>query len=272
MGGVVRPLLAEPAKHLIRLARDPVYRTWRDLERRLASAPRRSTRMVRALGMSLEVPDPASFLVSFEEIFVERMLSFASWGSPPRILDLGANIGLSQLYFLREHPDAWITALEPDPALFRVLQRNVIENGGGRATLMNRAAWNGPGRLRFRADGADGGRVVAGEEGNTIEIEAIDTAALFDQGPFDVVKMDIEGAESVVLPALRPILVTLGLFIVEYHAVPGRATPLAAIVEPMEAAGLTVQIRTVRAPRHPFRDPPPAEDFEQILHVYGVRR
>jgi len=288
MGGIVRPLLAAPAKHLARLAGDPAYRAWRNLERRLARAPRRSTRVVSALGMSLEVPDAASFLGAFQEIFVERSLTFPGWGAAPRILDLGANIGLSVLYFLREHPDAVLTALEPDPALFRVLERNVRENGGGRAVLLNQAAWTGAGTLRFQSDGADGGHVVTGggapaaegaareagsaAPGRVIEVPAVDVAALFDAGPYDVVKIDIEGAESVVLPALGERLRRVRYLFVEYHAAAAAPAPLAALIAPMEAAGLTVQVHTVRAPAHPFHGEPSTEPLEQILHLYGIRR
>lgn len=288
MGGIVRPLLAEPAKHLVRLARDPAYRAWRDLERRLGGVPRRSTRVVRALGMSLEVPDAASFLGAFHEIFVERTLSFPAWDAPPRILDLGANIGLSVLFFLREHPDAVLTALEPDPGLFGVLERNVRENGGGRARLRNLAAWSTAGLLRFRRDGADGGHVVAtgagGEERRDIDapaardepcpidVPAIDVATLFDEGPYDVVKIDIEGAESVVLPALGERLRGVRYLFVEYHGFSGTPAPLSAMIAPMEAAGLTVQVHTVRAPARPFQNESSAEPLEQILHLYGIRR
>lgn len=287
MGGIVRPLLAAPARHLARLAGDPAYRAWRNLERRLARAPRRSSRVVRALGMSLEVPDAASFLGAFQEIFVERSLTFPKWGAAPRILDLGANIGLSVLYFLREHPDAVLTALEPDPALFRVLERNVRENGGGRAVLLNQAAWTGAGTLRFQSDGADGGHVVTGgalpaeavapeagsvASGRVIEVPAVDVAALFDAGPYDVVKIDVEGAESVLLPALGERLRRVRYLFVEYHGAATAPAPLAALIAPMEAAGLTVQVHTVRAPAHPFRGEPSAEPLEQILHLYGIRR
>jgi len=277
--GWVRPLFAPPARHLIRLATDPAYRAWRDLERQLARAPRRSSRVVRALGMSLEVPDVASFLGSFHEIFVEQTLAFPPWGTPPRILDLGANIGLSVLAFLRQHPDAVITALEPDPVVARVLERNVRENGGRRVQLLNRAAWSSSGALRFESDGADGGHLLptatfeATPHGaNVIDVDAVDIATLFDEGAYDVIKMDIEGAEAVVLPALGERLRRVRYLFVEYHGATGRPSTLATLIAPMEAAGLTVHVHTVRAPAHPFRPQSSTEPLEQILHLYGVRR
>jgi len=291
MGGILRPLLAEPAKHLLRLARDPDYRTWRDLERRLGRVPRRTPRRVRAGRLLLDVPDAASFLGAFHEIFVERSLEFPSWAAAPRILDLGANIGLSVLAFLRDHPDARITAVEPDPAIFAILERNVRGNGGASVRLIQAAAWSGSGTLRFRSDGADGGRARGGEAApalggdatagavpdaspaaGEIEVPAVDVAALFDEGPFDVVKMDIEGAERVVLPALGERLRRVRCLFVEVHSGPGDRAPLAALLEPIERAGLEVHIHTVRARPHPFLDEGVPEEFDLLLHVYGVRR
>ncbi len=273
MGGILRPFFAPPAKHLIRLARDRHYRAWRDLERRLGSVPRRTPRSVRALGLDLLVPDAASFLEVFREVFVERSMTFPSWGAPPRILDLGANLGLTVLYFLREHPDARITALEPDPDLFRVLERNVRQNGGEGVTLRRQAAWSQSGPLRFQPDGADGGRVRAGSAApGAVEVEAVDVAALFDEGQYDVIKMDIEGAERVVLPALGDRLRSVRYLFMEVHAGRGDRAPLASLIAPIEAAGLEVEIQTVRCPAHPFHDSPSGEEFSLLLHVYGIRR
>jgi len=273
MGGFLRPLLGPPARHLLRLARDRHYRAWRNLELRMGRVPRHTPRSVRTLGLDLTVPDAPSFLDAFREIFVDRSLAFPSWAQPPRILDLGANLGLSVLYFLREHPDARITALEPDPDLFDVLERNVRSNGGKAVSLRRQAVWSDSRTLRFLPDGADGGRILAGGASpGAIEVEAVDAAALFDEGPYDVIKMDIEGAERVVLPALKDRLGSVRYLFMEVHAERGERAALASLIAPIEAAGLEVQIQTVRCPAHPFLDPPSSDPFSLILHVYGVRR
>lgn len=275
MGGVFRPLLAEPAKHLLRLARDSEYRTWRDLERRLGRVPRRTPRTVRAGRLRLEVPDAASFLASYGELFVERSLAFPSWGAAPRILDLGANIGLSVLAFLRDHPDARITAVEADPAIFGFLERNVRGNGGAAVRMIQAAAWSHAGSVAFRSDGADGGRtsgVDAPAGPGDLTVPAVDVAALFDEGPYDVVKMDIEGAERHVLPALGDRLRSVRYLFVEVHAGRNGRPLLGALLEPIERAGLEVHVHTVRARAHPFMAEPVEGDFDLLLHVYGVRR
>ncbi|EEN5590843.1 FkbM family methyltransferase, partial [Salmonella enterica subsp. enterica serovar Mountpleasant] len=47
-----------------------------------------------------------------------------SSGKRPVIVDCGANIGTSVLYFLGEYPDAHIVAIEPAPANVALLERN----------------------------------------------------------------------------------------------------------------------------------------------------
>jgi hypothetical protein len=48
--------------------------------------------------------------------------------SPKRILDLGANIGLSALYFHRQYPEASIACVEPAPKNFSMLSRIISLN------------------------------------------------------------------------------------------------------------------------------------------------
>ena len=79
--------------------------------------------------------DEAAFL--YEEIFTRR--SYLRHGvhidkaGSPVILDAGANIGLFGLLCLRENPAARIFAVEPSPAAFGCLERNLGANSAGAA-------------------------------------------------------------------------------------------------------------------------------------------
>ena len=69
------------------------------------------------------------FQFFYEEIFV-RASYFRHGVSVPRkgapvIVDVGANIGLFSLSCLRQNPRARILAVEPIPAVFNVLERNL---------------------------------------------------------------------------------------------------------------------------------------------------
>jgi len=59
--------------------------------------------------------------------YVEICRSFSDIdrGATPLILDCGANIGLSSLYFAKNWPSAHVVAVEPDPSNFELLRRNV---------------------------------------------------------------------------------------------------------------------------------------------------
>ena len=273
------PLVLAPAKHLIRLARDPEYRTFCRLEASLGRMPRFRETRARVHGLNLAIPDPASFLISYREMFVDRTLAFPWLGGEPRILDLGSNIGLSVLAFKRAFPRALVTAVEPDPRLFEILTRNVHGNGFTDVTLLQKAAWREATRLRFVPDGADGGRAIAplapapesGPTARMLEVDAIDIPALLREEPYDFVKIDIEGAERAVIPASAGALGKVSFIFVEYHGTSTENSALASVVDPLERAGFRIQVHTVRSPAHPFLEDDLSRDYDLILHIYGSR-
>ena len=270
--GLLRPLIAGPARHVLRLLRDPEYRTLMRLETVLGGQPRFRACRARAYGWALEIPDAASFLSSYREIFVEGLYAFPWAQRPLRILDLGANIGLSVLFFKHAHPQAEIVALEADPGIFACLERNVHGNGFRDVELLQRAAWTSDTRLSFRRDGADGGRAVpTGDGQGTIEVEAIDIAALASRRPFDVIKMDIEGAEAIVVPALRPVLGGVRYLMVEYHSVAGRSQSLATVLQVLEENGFRVHAHSVISSPRPFVELREHDGFDLVLHLFAWR-
>lgn len=271
------PLVQGPAKHLLRIARDRDYRTYCSLDAALRNAPRRRECRARVDGWNLTIPDAASFLSSYREIFVERTLDFPPDKDEPRILDLGANIGLSVLAFKRRHPRARVVALEPDPSLFQILTQNVHGNGFTDVTLIPKAAWREEARLPFAPDGADGGRAILGPSlgadpgARRLDVEAIGLPEFLRREAFDFIKMDIEGAEHVVLPACAGLLGSVSRMFVEYHGSAHEASALGSVLAPLEGAGFHIQVQTVRSARHPFLDGGSGAGFELILHIYATR-
>src|SRR5262245_35480521 len=108
MSGILKPFYLEPGRHLQRLLSDRWYRDYFLLLSRLSQVARYQERAVRYGGWELTVPDCASFLSAFKEIFVERIYAFNAKHRKPYILDLGANIGLSVLFFKTLCPEAEI--------------------------------------------------------------------------------------------------------------------------------------------------------------------
>jgi FkbM family methyltransferase len=273
MSGLLKPLWAGPARHLLRLARDADFRELAWLESRLGRRPRFTPLRVRAHGWSLEVPDAASFLASWKEIVVDGRYAFRWPGPAPRILDLGANVGLSVLHFKALHPGAEILAVEADPTLFGCLERNLEANAVHGVERMQRAAWTGPGRVRFKSDGADAGRVVLGDDvadaAGLLEIETLDVPALLAARTFDFIKMDIEGAEVQVLPACGAALGRARFVAVEYHAVTGAPQHLGAVFQTLEGCGFRVHVESVSPTLRPFFGVHRDAGFELQLNLFG---
>jgi FkbM family methyltransferase len=118
----------------------------------------------------------------------------------PLIVDLGANIGLSPLYFAMTWPEAKVVGLEPDPGNFVLFRENVagvanieaVQAGAAsRATMLN-IVDPSAGKNAFRTAVGEGGKVTV--EGRTIGAIVEEYRA---KGclPF-AIKIDIEGAEA----------------------------------------------------------------------------
>ena len=68
----------------------------------------------------------------FLEVFPEGQYHATHHGSPQSIIDCGANIGMSVLYFKYFYPNVGILAFEPVGQTFEILHRNVERNPANR--------------------------------------------------------------------------------------------------------------------------------------------
>jgi FkbM family methyltransferase len=166
----------------------------------------------------------------FHQVFISN--EYESPVLPDRaniILDAGANVGYSVLFFKRRYPDATIIALEPDPTNFAVLQENCAHLPD--IVLLRLALWNSCTRLQLQFTGAKGDllgswgvRTVERDvyAAGVIETEAVDVPELmrrFALDEIDICKIDIEGAEKEVFAdPVAPWYEKVGLFIIETHA------------------------------------------------------
>jgi FkbM family methyltransferase len=149
--------------------------------------------------------DTLSYLV--REIFVDACYEMGDMGDHPTIVDVGANIGLASLYFYRRYPRATILAVEADPDVFPLLDRNLRRNLAGAAvSTAHLAAHSGTGSVRLFRQPAKPGRLTnstdAGRGGPVgVDVPAGPLSQLIE-GPVDLLKMDIEGGEHDVVAEL----------------------------------------------------------------------
>ena len=85
-------------------------------------------------GKRIKFSHAPSFADMVEEIFEQEIYKFKTDSEIPYIIDAGANIGLSMLYFAENFPSAQIICFEPDKVIFSILK----ENMGSSAAAMSK--------------------------------------------------------------------------------------------------------------------------------------
>lgn len=142
------------------------------------------------------------------------------------ILDIGANHGLISLLIARFNPFADIYAFEASEAAVNNINDNVAINKlSGRIRVVNALVADKSGYTLpfYWKDSSGGASLVKGRLGHHIEIEksslSIDDYVCSKNIKPDFVKIDVEGAESLVIKGMNQVLkVNRPLIIVELHA------------------------------------------------------
>lgn len=79
---------------------------------------------------------------TFNDIFVEQGYACLNdIKNPKLIMDCGAYVGYSTVWFLNKYPDACVIAIEPCTRNFAVCQRN-LRPYGKRVSLIHSAVWS----------------------------------------------------------------------------------------------------------------------------------
>lgn len=135
--------------------------------------------------------------------------------APKLIIDAGAYIGDTSAYFLSRFPGAKVIALEPNTESFLQADLN-LRPYGDRVTLVCAALWDSIGMIDFGGEQTSARVGGGGAEVRTITIPAL--LSKFENAEIDILKMDIEGAELVVLrSAVGNWLNNVRLLLLETH-------------------------------------------------------
>jgi FkbM family methyltransferase len=168
----------------------------------------------------------ASDVDVFSQIFVTREYRcLDNVREAGLIIDCGANVGYSSAYFLTAYPSAALIAVEPDPENFRLLAEN-LKAYGARVSLRRAAIWSKPTTLSWSlsdfGDGREWARSVSESKGKgNASIPAIDIGSLLaasGRERISILKIDIEGAESVVFSENYAWLSRVDNLVIELHS------------------------------------------------------
>jgi FkbM family methyltransferase len=174
---------------------------------------------------AITLSDNGLDICTFLEIFGSGHLNPLNYGadSPKVIYDIGANVGISTLFFSMVFPDSMIHAFEPEPGNYATAYRNLESRPN--VFLSKRAISEQIGTMAFEC-GADtrGGRLVDDGGANSastqsVEVTTIESLIAEERAPTpDFMKIDVEGAEVAVLTGAGRHLSQVNALNIETHS------------------------------------------------------
>ena len=201
------------------------YGLWLLSKARLARRPI----VVEALVVGIKHPVYLRLRTTDVSLFSEIILVLGEYNfelarAPKVIIDAGANIGLTSVFFANKYPSAKIIAIEPELSNYKMLQRNVACYPS--VTAVHGALWNenqdiricdsGTGQWGFQTFRADEHTVRPKES----YVRGIRLDKLIEDcglGCVDILKIDIEGSEKEVFESSAPWIDKVGVIMVELH-------------------------------------------------------
>jgi FkbM family methyltransferase len=178
-------------------------------------------------GYDVRAFDYANIRQLFEEIFYRNEYYFKTAKKNPVIIDCGANIGFSIIYFKWLYPKSTIYGFEPDKKTFELLKRNIFKNGLKNVHLINSAVSDKSGKIDFFFDQERPGHLSMSTRygrmpKNKTSVESISLSSFIKKNDIkniDFIKMDIEGSEKEVMKDLdkNKMFDRIKKLLIEYH-------------------------------------------------------
>jgi FkbM family methyltransferase len=170
-----------------------------------------------------------------------------------RVVDLGANVGYSCLYWLWKYPDATVIAFEPHPEHLRILEQHLsVNNVVRQVSIMSVAA------------GTEDGHAYLGNAGSSstlrreksafpvhrsaFPVQVVDVFNVLGGMLIDLLKIDIEGGEYDLLADARFASLNVRSVVVEWHNRNGREDGREWCFDRLRAAGFRTQAGVEDAP------------------------
>lgn len=273
----VNPILREIFKKSDGLPKEQI--NWKlqesitlDDEDTLRKMNRYQSGVVTLLNKKIKIVDNASYFFIKNEIFNLQIYRFRSSSERPYIIDCGANIGLSIIYFKQLFPSAEIVGFEPDDKVFKVLKHNIKAFEFSDVELVKKACWNAETILRFHSEGADAGCVAREfDNQNIIEVETIRLRNYLNR-KVDFLKIDIEGAECEVLQDIQDLLGNVEKIFLEFHSFVESEQMLPEILAILKRSGFRFIIHHIgiHSP-NPFLKVSNYNNMDLQLNIYGYR-
>lgn len=148
-----------------------------------------------------------SDISAFSQIFIGDEFRHMEIDEPKVIFDLGANIGCASVYFLNRYLACRVIAVEADPSNFPLLVKNLKPYGSRALPVLGAVTdYSGYATIERLDAGHWASRITLQKNTDCPIVPAFTLENILSWLPdksISLIKMDIEGAETVVLDWLR---------------------------------------------------------------------
>lgn len=158
-------------------------------------------RSVRGIAHPVSLSNFDNDVMTLFQVFYGKEYQLPFQFKPEVIVDCGANIGLSAVWFANAYPDAKIIAVEPDPVNYSYLRKNT--SAYPNVVCLNNAVWTkktmlqmvdpGPGNWSLQT------KEASDQQGMVESVTLPEIMERFSLNQIDLLKIDIEGAEKELL-------------------------------------------------------------------------
>jgi len=227
---------------------------------------------IKFSGVIFDVPDCRSFIPQYKDIFVDEDYKFEADSGRPLIYDCGANIGISVLYFKKIYMGATIKAFEANPFIAQILESNINRNNISDVEIIKKAVWIDNNGVDITKNKADASSIFA----SGVK-EKIDSVRLRDliahEKKIDLLKMDIEGAETEVIKDCASVLNKIQNIFIEFHTFIDQPQKLSEILSVIEKNGFRYFLENVNDRKYPFVNKKKVNDanMDTQINIYAYR-
>lgn len=189
------------------------------------SSPQQKLVQIRGFTPDFNIRIGTSDIHVCDQVFSEQQYSYHSPNPLKTIVDIGANIGCSAIYFAKQHPEARIICIEANKDNYELLRANCTAFPN--IECLHAALWTYEGRVQVVNMGLGEWAYRAQDISPTSDahpqspsISAITLEGImrkYHLESIDLLKVDIEGAEREIFAPGPSILEKVNVFVVECH-------------------------------------------------------
>lgn len=169
---------------------------------------------------------PSSDVQTYKQVFIDQEYDCMTKTPPKVIIDAGANIGLTSIYFANKYPDAKIIAIEPEQSNYDLLEENIALYPN--IIPVHAALWNkneiinlidpGLGKWGFMTELKNSSENQRAKTCHDVMAITVDNIIQeHNLSKIDILKIDIEGAEREVFFDTSSWIDKVDSIIIELH-------------------------------------------------------